>query len=736
MAATVALIGCDTGGNGNRVSTKDLAGHQKMVATLKRLDQYSRIENPYLGDGKARQLRRQLANINSSDNGIERLRILVALSKEELRLGNVSKAIALVSEADALVRPIEESLAKDELLRFRYRIGITFLRLGEVENCCANHNAESCILPIRGGGLHTRPNGSRRAIEAFRSVLESTPPESTYHASAKWLLNIAYMTVGEHPDKVPPQHLIPPSAFESDDDLPRFVNVAPALGLNTNSLSGGAVADDLDNDGYIDVLVSNWDTGGQIRLFINQRDGTFIERTAQAGLNGITGGLNIKQADYDNDGDLDVIVLRGAWLGPMGDHPNSLLRNNGDGTFTDVTFSAGLGEKHYPTQTAGWSDYDNDGDLDLYIGNEHNVARAAPCQLFQNNGDGTFTDVARSAGVMNNRIAKGVTWGDFNNDRHPDLYVSNLHGPNRLYQNNGDGTFTDVAPKLKVDQPSMSFPVWFWDYNNDGALDLYVSSYLLDSVRATALVSKSYQGSIEDQYLDRLYKGDGQGHFLEVGKASNFRRMTLPMGSNFGDLNNDGYPDFYLGTGYPDYESLMPSVMFVNQQGQRFVDVTNSGGFGHLQKGHGVAFADFDNDGDSDVFEQMGGAFPGDAFFDALYENPGFGRHWIGIQLIGSRSNRCAIGARIRVVIVDDDGERAVYRHVNNGGSFGANPLRQTIGLGTANRIKTLEVLWPTTGVTQKFSNVAMDRYIRIEEGREELIPLNLRKLRFGPKPQ
>ena len=206
------------------------------------------------------------------------------------------------------------------------------------------------------------------------------------------------------------------------------------------------------------------------------------------------------------------------------------------------------------------------------------------------------------------------------------------------------------------------------------------------------------------------------------------------MGSNFGDLDNDGYPDFYLGTGYPTYHSLMPNVMYRNRDGRGFSDVTYAGGFGHLQKGHAVVFADLDHDGDQDVFEQMGGAFPGDGFGNALYENPGLGNRWITVGLEGVRSNRSAIGARIRAVVVDEEGSgrRSVYRHVNSGGSFGGNPLRQTLGLGRASRIERLEVFWPATGVTQTFPDPPLDRIIHIVEGEPSYSILALRTLALG----
>jgi hypothetical protein len=198
------------------------------------------------------------------------------------------------------------------------------------------------------------------------------------------------------------------------------------------------------------------------------------------------------------------------------------------------------------------------------------------------------------------------------------------------------------------------------------------------------------------------------------------------MGSNFGDLDNDGYLDFYLGTGYPDYEALMPNVLYHNQGGERFADVTLGVGFGHLQKGHAVTFADFDNDGDQDVFAQMGGAFPGDRFSDALFLNPGFGHHWITLQLVGTRSNRAAIGARLHVVVEHEGEERSIFRHVNSGGSFGGNPLRQTVGLGNASSIKSAEVFWPTSDLTQRFEDLEMDRFYRITEGEGEPEELDL----------
>lgn len=430
---------------------------------------------------------------------------------------------------------------------------------------------------------------------------------------------------------------------------------------------------DLDLDGDLDVMTSTWDPKRQLRMFRNDGDRRFVETTAEAGLTGLFGGLNLIQTDYDNDGDIDVMVLRGAWLSEEGRIPNSLLRNDGQGRFTDVTFDAGLGETYYPTQTAARADYDNDGDLDVFIGNESHTK--------------------------------------IDYDGNPST-SSGIDAPCELYRNNGDGTFDDVAAQLGVTGPQASFPAWFWDFDNDSALDLFVASY-------TGRVQNvgAYYAGVETVYeKPGLYRGDGRGGFRQVALEQGLDYPILPMGANFGDIDGDGYLDFYLGTGDPSYRTLMPNVMYLNLGGTGFADVTMAGGFGHLQKGHGVAFGDIDDDGDLDVFEQMGGAFPGDGFANAVFENPGFGRHWITVKLVGTMSNRAAIGARIHLRVEERGQERSIYRHVGSGGSFGASPLRQTIGIGDATRIERLELYWPTTDRTQVLHDVGIDGYVEIVE--------------------
>ena len=696
-----------------KATTEAPSSHERMVALLEDLAVRAVNENKYQGDGQAKQLRTALKNLPANTPMGERMRLLRFSGMAELRAGYESESIAVLSEARRLLPEAKGHINALQAADIVFRLGVAYMRMGETENCCNRFTPDSCILPIRGDGIHEDPAGSRGAIRYFEEVIRMVPADHDMSLTARWLMNVAYMTLGEYPDKVPDEHRIAPARFTSEVDFPRMPNVSENLGVDRFNSCGGVIIDDFDGDGQIDILTSTWEPRGPLKLFTRGPDGKFVDKTATIGLDGIYGGLNLVPADYDNDSDLDFVVLRGAWLGENGRHPNSLVRNNGDGTFTDVTFDAGLGEVHFPTQTADWADYDNDGDLDLFVGNESMTDAPAAAQLFQNQGDGTFVDVAAQAGVLNDRFTKSVCWGDYDNDGDPDLFISNYSKDNRLYQNQGDGTFVDVAPQLGVTLPRRSFPAWFFDFDNDGNLDIFVSTY--DG--RTAQIARHYFNQQPTSEPACLYKGDGKGGFVNIAGQAGLTMPMLPMGANFGDLDGDGYLDMYLGTGDPDYASLMPNLLLMNNRGRGFVDVTMAGGVGLLQKGHGVAFADVDGDGDLDLFEQMGGAYIGDRFRDAVFENPGFDNGHVTVHCVGTRSNRSAIGARIRVDVEGPGGTHSIYRRVNTGGSFGANPLRQTIGVGKADRIAAIEVFWPASGITQRATDVPIGSYVRITEG-------------------
>jgi hypothetical protein len=311
-----------------------------------------------------------------------------------------------------------------------------------------------------------------------------------------------------------------------------------------------------------------------------------------------------------------------------------------------------------------------------------------------------------------------------------------MFGDNFLYRNRGDGTFEEVAAKLKVQQPFASFPTWWFDYDNDGWLDLFVVAYP-NSVEEFV---KHYLGQPALAETLTLYRNDGRGGFTDVSTAMGLDRVVPSMGANVGDIDNDGFLDVYLGTGAPSFGSLIPNILLRNDGGRRFDDVTESTGTGHLQKGHGVAFADLDQDGDQDIVLNAGGAVPGDRYDDAMFDNPGTpGQHWIALRLIGATTNRAAIGARVRVRLAAPPGASAAsagsrlrLREISSGGSFGSNSYTQHVGLGRATAIEAVEVTWPVSRKTQTFRHPPIDTLLEITEGVEAPVVRPRKPFRLG----
>ena len=672
-----------------------------------------------VNDRRAEALRVQL---EAGPPALQRLKLRLAYATELLNAGLNEDSLRAIEafKADAQANPAASAaIGATEPLLLE---AMAFLRLAEEQNCHQSNTRDSCLLPIRGTGVHLKREGSTRAMKILQRLLDKEPGNLT----ARWLLNIAAMTLGTYPTAVPPAYVIPESVFASEYPLPRFENVAKHSGLDVYGLSGGAILDDFDNDGDLDLMLSGMGFEEQVRLFRNDGRGSFEERTEQSGLLGETGGLNMVHADYDNDGFLDVLILRGGWMKSEGRFPMSLLRNNGDFTFGDVTEAAGLLEHLAPTQTATFFDYDGDGWLDLFVGNESAPVGSPPdevhrCELFHSNRDGTFTNVAKESGVDIITFAKAVTSGDYNNDGRPDIYVSSFADKNRLLRNDGPPPgggpgwrFTNVAAAAGVEQPFDSFGTFFFDYDNDGWEDLWVTGYSVTTARDQAA---DYLGLPTRVDRGRLYRNRGDSTFEDVTRPAGLFKVVPGMGLNFGDLDSDGFLDFYLGTGTPVLSTLVPNRMFRNDGGRRFQDVTTAGNFGHIQKGHAVCFGDVDGDGDQDVFEKMGGAFGGDKAYSTLYANPGNGNRWLGLELEGVSANRSAIGARIKVSVLGKGGARSYHRTVSAGGTFGGSPLRQHVGLGDAEQITSVHITWPGTGRVQEVRGLPLDRWHRIREG-------------------
>jgi len=374
--------------------------------------------------------------------------------------------------------------------------------------------------------------------------------------------------------------------------------------------------------------------------------------------------------------------------------------------------------------SAQWADFDNDGFLDLFICCENQ-----PNRLYHNNGDGTFADVAGEAGVdARGGGWKGVAWIDYDGDRYPDLFLNRLTGTARLYHNNRNGTFTDATEAAGIAGPESGFSCWAFDYDNDGRPDLFATSYN----RTLADVVKGLIGEPHERHPNKLYRNLDGKTFRDVTKDVGLDMVFATMGSNYGDFDNDGFLDFYLGTGDPHISMLVPNRMFRNLGGKRFADITGSSGTGHLQKGHGVACGDWRRAGTTDLVIEMGGAVNGDRYHNILFANPGQGNNWLNVKLVGKRTNRSAIGARIKIVTAGNS-PLTTYRWVSSGSSFGANPLEQAIGLGKADRIALLEVYWPTSGTTQTFRDLAINQFIEVTEfatdfGKRDFKPIAIPK--------
>ena len=491
-----------------------------------------------------------------------------------------------------------------DLLHLR---AIAYLRLGETENCLANHGQHSCVFPLRADGVHTLPRGAEGAVRDLTTLLAGDPKDDL----ARWLLNVAYMQLGKYPAGVPRAYLLPPKLFASEEEQPEWTDMAALAGMDLTTRSGGLVVEDMDGDGLLDVVTSTSNPLGAMHL------------------------LNNPEA-----------------------------------------------KEHYPTQ------------------------------LFHNNGDGTFTDVARQVGLAEQGYVKGVAWGDYNNDGRPDLYVSVREGQNRLYRNDGPGKggadaahwkFTDVTAEAGIGGVHHTFATWFFDYDNDGWPDLFAAGYYAGSMQD---VGHFEAGHTADAEMPHLFHNNHDGTFTDVAPALHLNRAMLTMGANFGDLDNDGWLDVYLGTGEPSYEALLPNRIFRNAGGKRFDDVTTATGLGHLQKGHAIAFADVENRGVEDIFELMGGAFPGDAYQSMLYRNPlpdpGPGsatNHSITLRLQGVRTNRAGYGTRIEVLFTERDANgravhRQVFRTVGAVSSFGGSPMLQHIGIGRATAVDEVRLRW------------------------------------------
>ncbi|HEV2491931.1 MAG TPA: CRTAC1 family protein [Terriglobia bacterium] len=530
-----------------------------------------------------------------------------------------------------------------------------------------------------------------------------------------------------------------------------FVNVARSAGITHQTIFGGEDKNtyllettgcgiaffDYDNDGWLDIFCVNGSRLGGFpagqeptnHLYKNNRDGTFTDVTAHAGLAHSGWGQGVCIGDYDNDGFEDLFVS--AW------GRNLLYHNNGDGTFADVSERAGVAGTRTRWGTGcAFVDYDRDGRLDLFVANYVDIGdlkawplpQSGPCLfkgvvvacgppglaggkniLYHNNGDGTFTDVSDKAGIThaNGTYGLGVLTGDFDNDGWPDIYVANDSQPSALYHNNHDGTFTDIGITAgcaysQDGKPQAGMGATAGDYDCDGWLDIFKTNFSEDTCS--------------------LYRNTGNAVFDDVTFPAGLGLNTryLSWGCGFFDLDNDGWADLFVASGhiYPEIKKLNldiryqePKTVYRNLGNGRFQEVSKELGEAILEpiSARGCAFGDFDNDGDVDIVVNPVNAVPQLLRCDSTLHH-----HWLKVRTLGVQSNRSGIGARVKCVT----GQHQQIDEVRSGGSYASqNDLRVHFGLGPATKADRLEIRWPS-GHVNTLLNVAADQVVYVEEGK------------------
>ena len=544
--------------------------------------------------------------------------------------------------------------------------------------------------------------GHKDVIPLLRQAVDQNLDHYTERLKSLWLLRLAWERQGGYPVDLPERYRFNPFVQMLANPAVVFVDIGAQTGVDKRDRGRGSAWLDFDGDGDLDLFSVGIQSTHA--LYRNEGQGQFEDVTLLWGLDDSRGGWGGTAADFDNDGDADLFVTRDAWEGAAA---NSLYRNEGD-RFVDVAQRAGLDEAQ-ASFTAAWGDVDLDGYLDLYVANGV-IGDGGRNNLWYNQRDGTFADIGQASGTADSSKTIGTAFGDYDGDGYLDLYVVNIGTPNRLYHNGTDGTFVDRA-----DQAGVIFPLeggyvtFFFDFNNDGQLDLFAST-----MSAFEDVLNSWvEGRAIEPNRPFLYLNNGDGTFADIAVPAGLGRSFGSMGIGLGDVDNNGFPDIYLANGGPEMYRLEPNALFLNQGDGRFVEVTSAAGVGNLGKGHGATFADFDADGDLDLYAGLGGHYDADVWPNSLYRNDGPVGNYLGLQLVGTASNRDAIGARA----VAYCGARQVHGQVASGYGFGSsNALALHLGLGQADQVERLEVRWPS-GKGQVWEGVPVNRLLRIVEG-------------------
>ena len=585
----------------------------------------------------------------------------------------------------------------------RLELGRTFMKCGLLEEAVKELDIAAQTPSVARRALYESMVANYRlgqyatAMHAGRLCLEHDLADDQ---ARYWLWLTAQKTNG-YADVVPTAMRMQVVAGYHATNL-EFEDVAAEIGLDKTSGGRGTAVFDSNGDGTLDVLIAGAHAG--CSLYRNNGDGTFTDISTGSGLDKCVYAFAIAVGDYDNDGLPDLFVTGLGFFDGQG----ILLRNNGDGTFTNVTKAAGL-NIWGPAFTATWIDYDGDGYLDLFVVNNLGglFNRKTPNRLFHNNRNGTFTEVTKAAGLQTLWPSLGAAWGDFRNIGRPDLFISNL-GRAQMFHNNGDGTFTDVSRQAGIDTPAIGSVCLCCDIDNDGWLDIVQFTYSRPQDAIHTL--RTGQGPNGGSPM-RVFRNNRDGTFTNIAPQLGLTGCWGTMSGAIGDVANNGYLDLFLGNGDARIDRTEPSILFEND-GHHFHNVSFAAGLPFTGKGHGVNIADLAGDGRLHLIVGAGGLYPGDLLTTTVHRPKQLPGNYLNVRLVGTRSNRDAIGARLKLWA----GGREQHRLVSGGSGFGCLPYEQHFGLGELTQIDWLEIRWPSNH-WQRLDRPPINQTLRVVEG-------------------
>ncbi len=527
-----------------------------------------------------------------------------------------------------------------------------------------------------------------------------------------WMLRALTLMAGRSETTIPSALRVKMPA--SNPSSFRFEDVTAESGTGRLALGRGAAWGDFDNDGREDILVGA--ERAPFRLLRNLGNGKFTDVASQLGLVDPVGlGCYASQfVDYDNDGYQDIFLSSNGW---GGGGRLFLFHNEQGKRFADVTDQAGLGGTVNAFGTS-WSDYDNDGRVDLAVATGIiDPAGGDRLRLFHNEGNGKFREVGLEAGLTQKARWITVCWGDYDGDGRQDLLAMSFDAGCFLFRNLGNGKFQDVSERAGLRDSRHTYTAEFLDYDNDGRLDLFVSTYPAKFGLTDMIENKISGATVAPENQQFLFHNNGDGTFTDVTEKSGITGEYGAMSSQSADLDNDGYPEILLGTGNPELDWTEPKVLFHNDGSGHFVDVATAAGLIHFGMLHGIALSDYDDTGNLSLFGSFGGFYWGTRETSKLYHNLGSGHHALEVHLVGTRSNRDAIGARVAATMQS----RTIFKWVNGGNGFGCSSSRIVhIGTGRNSKVDLLSIDWPS-GAHQVFHDVPAGQRIEVVEGRSAI---------------